>query len=121
MKTEKIPFEIYKQIRGSWHGVDPVTKIIPKKKSYKRREKYPPEYCTKLQGDEAMNRDLAITEALMDFLRNYPLETENKKDQLNQAFLHGVAFAATALSEKLDERFQTMVTTEVLIFLSRHL
>ena len=48
MKTEKIPFEIYKQIRGSWHGVDPVTKIIPKKKSYKRREKYPPEYRTKL-------------------------------------------------------------------------
>ena len=67
-----------------------------------------------------MNRDLAIAEALMDFLKNYPLETKKEKDQLDQAFLHGVAFAATALSEKIDKRFQPMVATEVLIFLSRH-
>lgn len=44
MKTEKIPFEIYQKSRGSWFGINPVTKIVENKKAYSRKTKYPPDY-----------------------------------------------------------------------------
>lgn len=44
MNTEKIPFEIYQKSRGSWFGVNPVTKVIDGKKVYTRKSKYPPDY-----------------------------------------------------------------------------
>ena len=37
----KSTIELIRQVRGSWHGVNPVTKIIPDKTKYRRRPKHP--------------------------------------------------------------------------------
>lgn len=39
-KEKDSNYEALKKIRGDWGGVNPVTKIIPNKKRYKRKEKH---------------------------------------------------------------------------------
>lgn len=43
-KKKKIAYEIWKGIRKDWNGVNPVTKIIPDKTKYKRKEKHKKDY-----------------------------------------------------------------------------
>lgn len=33
--------DIFKKQRGDWGEINPVTKVIPNKKKYKRKEKHP--------------------------------------------------------------------------------
>lgn len=42
--SKKEQRKINQSKRGSWCGVNPVTKIIPDKKKYNRRGKYPSDY-----------------------------------------------------------------------------
>lgn len=37
-------FEIYQSIRRDWGNVNPVTKVIPNKKKYRRKDKYKKNY-----------------------------------------------------------------------------
>lgn len=39
-KKENFFHETTKKLRGSWNGVNPVTKIIPDKKKYSRKKKH---------------------------------------------------------------------------------
>lgn len=38
-KKEKSMFDLYKSIRGSWNGVNPVTKVVESKKHKKPKHK----------------------------------------------------------------------------------
>ena len=37
-------FEIYQSVRRDWGNVNPVTKVIPNKKKYRRKDKYKKSY-----------------------------------------------------------------------------
>ena len=37
-------YELQKQIRGDWNGVNPVTRVFKSKKEYTRKEKHPKDY-----------------------------------------------------------------------------
>lgn len=37
-------YELQKQIRGDWGGINPVTRIFRSKKQYSRKEKHPKDY-----------------------------------------------------------------------------
>jgi hypothetical protein len=39
-KKEKSTFDLYKSIRGSWNGVNPVTRIVESKKKKKPKYKH---------------------------------------------------------------------------------
>lgn len=39
-KKEKSAFDLYKSIRGSWNGVNPVTRIVESKKKKKPKYKH---------------------------------------------------------------------------------
>lgn len=39
-KKPRTFYELQKSIRGSWNGVNPVTKVVDNKNHYSRKEKY---------------------------------------------------------------------------------
>lgn len=41
---QKSFFEIYQSIRRDWGNVNPVTKVIPNKKKYRRKDKHKKNY-----------------------------------------------------------------------------
>lgn len=53
-------YELQKSIRGSWNGVDPVTKVIDRK-HYSRKEKYRTDYLNNIYDceDEEDYEDLS--------------------------------------------------------------
>lgn len=40
MKTVPTQFELMRKMRGSWNGLNPVTRVIPNKKAYTRKVKH---------------------------------------------------------------------------------
>ena len=40
MKTVPTQFELMREMRGSWNGLNPVTRVIPNKKAYTRKIKH---------------------------------------------------------------------------------
>ncbi len=43
-KKEKTWVELIRSFRGDWNGINPVTRIIPNKKKYNRKEKHKYDY-----------------------------------------------------------------------------
>lgn len=41
---QKSFFEIYQSVRRDWGNVNPVTKVIPNKKKYRRKDKHKKSY-----------------------------------------------------------------------------
>lgn len=41
---QKSFFEVYQSIRRDWGNVNPVTKVIPNKKKYRRKDKHKKNY-----------------------------------------------------------------------------
>lgn len=51
-EKEKIPYDTYRQVRRKWGAINPATRIIQGKKTYKRKDKYTDKYLNDPEGLE---------------------------------------------------------------------